>query len=299
MSELAKGKVKPKIKDWLSLIRPANSIMVGFAVIVGISVSSFASNPLLKVANTASLFGFLTGFSISAFSMVTNDVYDYEVDKVNQPTKPVASGRVSPRTAKYYSLVFLVVGLIASSLIGPLNLVIAAIFALVGWYYNYHGKKLGLGGNSLVALSLAIPYIFGSIGVANYSINLAYLLALTSFLAGLGREVLKGISDIAGDKVRNIRSVAISFGVQKAKYATAILFILAVVSSAFPVISGVLGRGLFEYLTLVLITDGIFCYLAVRTLQIKSELESRTLKGFALGGMLLGLLAYFVAGLAA
>ena len=299
MSALEQSKGKSSVRDWLFLIRLANSIMVGLAVIVGIAVSSPSGHQFSNLETSTSLLGFITGFAISAFSMVTNDVYDYEVDKVNQPTKSVASGRISLRAAKLYSIPFLVIGLASSSLLGPLNLGIAAIFAFIGWYYNYHGKKLGLGGNSLVALSLAIPYIFGSIALGNYSVNLAYLLALTSFLAGLGREVLKGISDIAGDKIRNIKSIAISYGVEKAKVVAAVLFILAVVSSSFPILAGVLGKGLLAYSVLVLITDGVFCYLAVETLRSKLESDSRRLKKIALGGMMLGLLAYLVAGLSA
>jgi geranylgeranylglycerol-phosphate geranylgeranyltransferase len=299
MSALEQSKGKPTIKDWISLIRPANSIMVGFAVIVGIAVSSPSGHQLQYLASTTSLFGFITGFAISAFSMITNDLYDYEVDRINQPTRAIASGRISLRAAKIYSLPFLAIGLISSSFLGVVNLGIAAIFALIGWYYNYYGKKLGLGGNSLVALSLAIPYIFGSVALRNYSVNLAYLLALTSFLAGMGREVLKGISDIAGDKIRKVKSVAISQGVQKAKYIVAFFFILAVISSGFPILVGVLGRGLLVYSILVFITDGIFGYLAVKTLQSKVESESLRLKNIALGGMMLGLLAYLLAGISA
>ena len=41
--------------------------------------------------------GFVTGFAICAFSMVVNDYYDIEVDRVNQPTRPLPSGQVSKR----------------------------------------------------------------------------------------------------------------------------------------------------------------------------------------------------------
>jgi geranylgeranylglycerol-phosphate geranylgeranyltransferase len=290
--------LKARISDWISLIRPANSVMVGFAVVVGIAVSSPPGSQIRDIVSIRSLFGFVTGFSISSFSMITNDLYDYEVDKINQPNRAVASGRISLGAVKIYSIPFLLVGLVASLFLSPANLAIAAVFALIGWYYNYHGKKLGIYGNALVALSLAIPYIFGSVAIGIYALNLAYLLAVTSFLAGMGREVLKGISDIQGDRIRNIRSVAISKGARAAKVAAASMFILAVISSSFPVLAGLLGSGLAVYLVLVIITDGVFCYLALKTLKIKVELESLRLKGIALAGMMLGLLTYLLAGLA-
>lgn len=299
MAEIEQSRSKSSLKDWILLIRPANSIMVGFAVIVGIAVASPSGHQVSNIFSFTSLFGFLTGFSISSFSMITNDVYDYEVDKINQPTRSVASGRIRLNDAMIYSIPFLIIGLGSSVLIGPTNLAVAGVFALIGWFYNYQGKRFGLGGNSLVALSLAIPYIFGSLALRNYSLNLAYLLALTSFLAGMGREVLKGISDIAGDKIRSIKSIAISHGVGKAKSTAAAFFLLAVGSSSFPILSGILGKGLLVYAVLVSLTDAVFCFLAARTLRIKSESESLRLKKIALGGMMLGLLAYLAAGLSA
>jgi geranylgeranylglycerol-phosphate geranylgeranyltransferase len=280
----------------LSMIRPANSIMVGFAVLVGIAITS---NSYRELFTPLALFGFLTGFLISAFSMVSNDIYDLDVDRVNQPSRPLPSGLVSVRTAWYLAFVFLILGLLSSFALGPANFAIAAVFALIGWFYNFHGKKLGLAGNSLVALSLAIPYIFGSIALGNYSVNLGYLLALTSFLAGLGREVLKGIADVEGDRLRKVKTVAISHGIRAARFTAASLFLLAVISSSFPIVFGLLGSALPIYLVLVAIPDAIFLYLSYRVMSLKDMHDSLRLKGIALGGMMFGLVAYLVSGLAA
>ena len=112
--------------------------MVGFAVIVGIAV---VSNDYKEIFTLTSLFGFLTGFLISSFSMISNDIYDIGVDRINQPTRPIVSGRVSLQSAKILSAAFIVSGLGASVILGPANLAIAGVFAFIGWYYNFHGKK--------------------------------------------------------------------------------------------------------------------------------------------------------------
>jgi geranylgeranylglycerol-phosphate geranylgeranyltransferase len=286
---------KSSASSLLSMIRPANSVLVGFAVVVGIAITS---NNYREIFSLTSLLGFLTGFFISSFSMVSNDIYDYEVDRVNQPDRPLPSGRIKANQAKNFSLVLLVLGLLAALGLGVANLAIAALFALIGWYYNFRGKKSGLFGNSLVAASLAIPYIFGSIALGNYSINLSYILAITSFLAGMGREVLKGISDIEGDKLRNVRTVASSHGIGIAKKVTALFFVLAVLSSVLPIIFGLLGKALPLYLALILLPDAIFLYLAYRVLVLKNPGETVRLKTFALGGMMLGLVVYLISGLA-
>ncbi|MHB8568264.1 MAG: UbiA family prenyltransferase [Nitrososphaerales archaeon] len=285
---------RASLRDYLSLIRPANSVMVGFAVIVGIAVSSHNYHEIITMT---ALLGFFTGFLISSFSMVSNDVYDVAVDKVNQPNRPLASGRIGIGSAKILSALFLILGLLVSLIIGPINFAIAALFAFVGWYYNYHGKKLGLPGNLLVAISLAIPYIFGSIAVGIYVLNLAYVLALTSLLAGLAREILKGIADVQGDRIKNVRTVAITYGTSAAKKISATTFLLAVGSSVLPVVFGLLGRALPIYLILVSIPDAIFLYLSFKILSMRSDSESLKLKSTALLGMMVGLLAYLISGI--
>lgn len=281
-------------KSLLSMIRPANSVMVGFAVIVGIAVTS---NNYHAIFTVTSLLGFLTGFFISAFSMVSNDVYDLEVDKINQPNRPLPSGIVSVKAARAFSLVLVSLGLLTSVGTGIFTLAIAFIFAVVGWIYNSRAKMLGLLGNSLVALSLAIPYIYGSVAISNYAINLGYLLALTSFLAGLGREVLKGVADVNGDRLRKVKTVAISHGTKAARMLAGGLFLVAVFSSALPVLFDLLGRALFVYLGLIAATDAIFIFLTYRVLSFRNESDALKLKTYALGGMMLGLVSYLISGL--
>jgi len=292
-NQLMKGS---EISSLFAMIRPANSVLVGFAVIVGIAVTSHSYH---QIFSFRALFGFLTGFFVSSFSMVSNDIYDVASDSVNQPRRPIPSGSVTVRQAQAFSIILLVLGLTASAALGVVTLSIAALFALIGWYYNYQGKKLGLFGNSLVALSLAIPYVFGSVSLGDYSINLAYILALTSFLAGMGREILKGIADVEGDQLRKVRTVAISSGTKTAARLASIFFILAVLTSVLPIVLNLLDGAFLVYTGLIIVVDVIFIYLAIEVLKIKEEKESLKLKTVALGGMMLGLVAYLISGLLA
>ncbi|HKT21535.1 MAG TPA: UbiA family prenyltransferase, partial [Nitrososphaerales archaeon] len=83
----------------LKLIRPVNCAMIGFAVLVGAFVSKPPAVNLVQLT-----LGFLTGFFICAYSMVANDAYDIEVDKVNRPERPIPSGKVSPGEASRLSI---------------------------------------------------------------------------------------------------------------------------------------------------------------------------------------------------
>jgi len=268
------------------LTRPVNSIMVGFAVIVGISVS--APNQLLSVP---ALLGFLTGFLISSYSMIVNDCYDLEVDRINSPDRPLASGRIHPRTAGVFAGIMLTLGLISSILIGLDTFIIASVFAAIAWIYNYQGKKQMLLGNMMVAASVAIPYIYGGATVGMIEDLLLWFLALTSFLAATGREIIKTIADVNGDAARQVKSIARVYGSRIAAYAGAFFFLGAVASTVIPILVGEVG---IVFTVLILIPDILFIYAAVRIIMDYSKLKALQIKKLALIGMIIGMLIFII-----
>jgi len=277
-----------KTIDLMLLTRPVNSIMVGFAVIVGISVS--APNQLLSVPT---LLGFLTGFLISSYSMVVNDWYDLEVDRINSPDRPLASGRIHPKTAAVFAGIMLTIGLISSILIGLDTFIIASVFAAIAWIYNYQVKKQMLLGNMMVAASVAIPYIYGGATVGMIEDLLLWFLALTSFLAATGREIIKTIADVNGDAARQVKSIARVYGSRIAAYAGAFFFLGAVASTVIPILVGEVG---IVFTVLILIPDILFIYAAVRIIMDYSKLKALQIKKIALIGMIIGMVIFIIGG---
>ncbi len=274
--------------DFMMLTRPVNSIMVGFAVLVGVAVT--APFELLSAHTTL---GFLTGFLISSYSMVVNDFYDLEVDRVNNPAKPLASGKVNLRSATAYAGILLILGIISSILISTNNFIIAAVFAFVSWIYNYWGKKKMLLGNMMVAASVAIPYIYGGAAVGRIESLLLWFLALTSFLAATGREVVKTISDVKGDEVRQVNSIARTYGSQAAAYVGASFFLGAVASTIFPIITGQVG---FIFSILIVIPNALFIYASVSIIRDDSKINVLKIKNLTLRGMIIGMLVFIGGG---
>ncbi|MCP8303878.1 MAG: UbiA family prenyltransferase [archaeon] len=277
------------LRGTIDLIRPINSIMVGFAVMVGISVASPSS-----VLSMPSLLGFLTGFFISSFSMVMNDYYDVEVDKVNRPDRPLPSGRVSPNSAIILASVLLIFGIASSILISFNNFIIASAFTFLAWLYNFWGKSKGLVGNLMVAASVAIPFIYGGMAVGCADNLLLLWLALTSFLAATGREVVKTICDMEGDKFRKVMSIARVYGPRSASIFGAVMFMVAIVSSWLPIITGIVG---VVYAIMIIIPDAIFVYASIKVLRSPSESNALHVKNVSLFGMLIGLIAFLIGGI--
>ena len=277
------------IRGYLEILRPANSIMVGFAVIVGILIGQ----PFLSFDYTVLVSGFLTGFLISSFAMVINDYYDAEVDRLNQPSRPLPSNRVTVRGVKILSILLLASGLLSSFSLGFVTLIIAIVFAFISWVYSFRVKKIGMLGNALVASSLAIPYIYGASAVLFPWDPLVWFLAVTSFLAGMGREIVKTISDVEGDRLRDIRSVALSLGPEKAALFGTIFFLGAIIISLGPIFLGLVG---LPYFALIPIPWIIFLYSSYSIMRYPSTEGAIRIKKFALVGMLFGLIAYLSEG---
>ena len=276
------------IKPAISLIRPVNSIMVGFAVIVGASVVSVEN-----FFNINMIFGFLTGFLISSFSMIVNDYYDIDVDRINSPNRPLVKGDISLINAKYLAIMFLFLGILSALYISLIHFAIASIFSFVSWYYNFKGKKYGLIGNFLVSLSISIPYIYGGL-IHNIYDPLIMVLAGITFLASTGREIIKTISDVEGDKLRKINSISIVYGVNYAAILGSLFFILAVIVSLIPIFMSLAGT---VYSVLIILPDSLFIYLAFTMLQTRDSKTAIKVKKIALLGMLLGLLCFIFGGI--
>tara|TARA_Y100000590_G_scaffold173580_1_gene198501 strand:- start:6153 stop:6950 length:798 start_codon:yes stop_codon:yes gene_type:complete len=257
--------------------------MIGLAVIVGIAIGS----PDMLFSRL-SVYGFLTGFSISSYSMIINDVYDIEIDKVNQPERPLAKQIISVNSALSLSLILLLIGLTCSLFISNYNLIITVIFSFLSWFYNIWGKKQGLIGNSIVASSMSIPFIFGGIITGNISL-LVWSISLIAFLSGMGREIIKTIADVEGDKTKGIRSVSIQFGSRNAMIIACGFILVSIIISFIPIYFNLIQ---IYYIPLLILTDLILLYSVLMLSRNYSKSESLKIKKFILYAMLFGLITF-------
>jgi geranylgeranylglycerol-phosphate geranylgeranyltransferase len=225
--------------------------------------------------------------------MVVNDWYDLEVDRINSPDRPLASGRIHLRTAAAFAGILLILGLISSILIGLDTFIIASVFAAIAWAYNYRGKKYMLLGNMMVAASVAIPYIYGGATVGMMGDILLWFLALTSFLAATGREIVKTISDVKGDAARQVKSIAIVYGPRIAAYVGAFFFLGSVGSTVIPILMGEVG---IIFAILILIPDILFIYASLIIVRDYSKLKALQIKKLALIGMIIGMVIFIIGG---
>jgi geranylgeranylglycerol-phosphate geranylgeranyltransferase len=286
-----------RVRHYVRIVRPKNSIMIGIAVIIGMILT----DPK-QIFSIKTVYGFLTGFFISCYSMIVNDIYDIEVDKINNMDRPLAKGEITVKNAWVYGIFLLFIGLALAYFTSFLNFIIAILFAFISWLYNFSLKKHGIIGNMTVAVSTIVPYLYGNIILSfnNTFSNLSNPIllsptvcwfSLVSFFAVTGREVIKTISDIEGDKIRGVRSIAICWGKDMAAKIGAIFFILAVICTLGPYVFREMGT---IYLLAVLFPDLLFIYLSYSILKDSSGENALRVKKMALNGMLIGFFSFAI-----
>jgi len=248
------------------LLRPGNSVMSGVAVAAGALVG--AGLPLLSSGGLWAVgAAMLVAFLYTGAGNALNDYYDRFTDRVNHPGRPIPSRRISPEGARRFSVALFAAGMLLALFIGHprlnwLTLGIAALNSLLLAAYEMELKARGLLGNLTVSWLTASLFVFGGAAAAPFPGPEPFpapvlVLALLAFLASMGREIIKGIEDMAGDTDR--RTLPRLVGPLIAGRTAAAWILLAVALSPLPVFP--LGAFRAEwYFPAVLAADAMFIY---------------------------------------
>jgi geranylgeranylglycerol-phosphate geranylgeranyltransferase len=273
-----------KISGLFKLIRPVNCIVMGFAILVGAVLTDFAHLQLQNI-----LYGGLTSFTLTAAAMAVNDYYDYDIDKVNEPSRPIPSGAVSLKEALAVTAILTAVGFVFAYIVSLWCL----LFAIIAWAimltYSTVGKRSGLAGNLLVSACVAAPFLYGSLVAVNALRANVLLFASMAFLSNTGREIAKGIVDIEGDGLHNIKTLAVRFGGRRAALAASGFFIFAVCLSAIPLFLHIVSMWFIPF---VLVTDVGLVWCSASLIHNPSRENARKIKKIVLFLFIFGLLSF-------
>jgi len=235
------------------------------------------------------LYGAVTAFTLTGAAMAINDYYDLDIDKINEPNRPIPGGEVSMKAALLVTAVLTAVGFVFAYAVSLFCL----IFAIAAWAimvaYSTFGKRSGFAGNLLVSACIAAPFLYGSLIAVNLVEVNILLFASMAFLSNTGREVAKGIVDFQGDDAHKIKTVAVVFGEKKAAFAAAALFIFAVSLSPLPLVFNLVS---FWFVPFVLVTDIGLIWCSASLIKNSSRANARQIKKIILFLFIFGLLAF-------
>jgi len=280
-----------KLGGYVHLMRPINCLMMGFAVIVGAMIVNpqFSSVPWLNL-----FYGFVTGFVLTAASMAMNDYYDREIDAINEPNRPIPSGLIKPKEALAFAFILTVIGFITAYLTNLFCFFIAIIAWIIFMTYTTVGKRSGLPGNFLVSTCVSIPFIYGSYVVAGAIEPNVLIFASMVFLSITGREITKGIVDVKGDKVKNVKTLAVRYGEEAAAVVAVLFYISAVLLSPIPWFLSLVS---LWFIPLVAVTDFGLIASSFMLFKNHSRENARKVKNMVLLWSIFGLLAFVIGAL--
>ncbi|AMQ18513.1 geranylgeranylglycerol-phosphate geranylgeranyltransferase [Thermococcus peptonophilus] len=244
-----------ELRAFIEITRPHNCALAGIVGVLG-SVVAAGGVPGLKTA----LLVFLVVFLGCAGGNTINDYFDYEIDKINRPERPLPRGAISRETAFWYSIALFAVGIVLAWFINIWDFLLAIVAYVIMFLYAWKLKPLPFIGNIAVASLTGATPLYGAIAVGE--IGLAGTLALCAFLVNVAREVIKDIEDMEGDMAKGARTLPILIGRKRAAYVGALFAILTVVASFLPVKAGI-GLG---YLSMLPV-DVIILYSALLILK--------------------------------
>ncbi|MCJ2034269.1 chlorophyll synthase ChlG [Methylobacterium sp. J-068] len=159
----------------------------------------------------------LAGPLVCATSQAVNDWYDRHVDAINEPHRPIPSGRMPGRWGLYVAAGWTVLSLLVAAALGPWILG-AALFGLVlAWIYSappLRLKRNGWWGNSAVALCYeGLPWFTGAaVMAASVPDSRVLLVALLYSIGAHGIMTLNDFKSVEGDRRMGIRSLPVQLG---------------------------------------------------------------------------------------
>ncbi len=163
----------------------------------------------------------LAGPMICAMSQAANDWYDRHVDAINEPNRPIPSGRIPGRWGFYIALAWTALSLLVATLLGPWALAAGTLGIVLAWAYSappIRLKRNGWWGNTVVALSYeGLPWFTGAAIMAAGLPDPRILLVAGLYSIGAhGIMTLNDFKSVDGDRLTGIGSLPVRLGTGRA-----------------------------------------------------------------------------------
>ena len=173
----------------------------------------------------------LAGPLVTGMSQAANDWYDRHVDAINEPDRPVPSGRMPGRSALYLALLWTALSLLVAWSIGPAVLGAALLGVVLAWAYSappLRLKKNGWLGNAACGFAYeGLPWFTGAAVMLGGMPSVPII--LLAFLYSFGAHGIMTLNDFKseeGDAAIGIRSLPVLLGTDNAARLACIMMAL-------------------------------------------------------------------------
>jgi chlorophyll synthase len=208
----------PAPRDILELLKPLTWFPPIWAFICGVVSSGVALSerwPFVIAGMT------LMGPFACGTSQAVNDWFDRHVDAINEPTRPIPSGRIGGQWGLRIAIAGTVLTLLLAATLGNWVLAASCLAMACAWAYSappFRFKTSGVIGPAVVALTYEGLTWFTGAAVMMAALppaQVLIILALYSFGAH-GIMTLNDFKAVEGDRATGLRSLPVVLGVDRA-----------------------------------------------------------------------------------
>ena len=211
-------RVWPEPRAALTLIKPITWFPPMWAYLCGAVSSGGAFGEAWGLVLLGVL---LAGPIVCGMSQAANDWCDRHVDAINEPDRPIPSGRIPGRWGLWIALAMSALSLVVGWQLGPWGFAATVVGVLAAWAYSAEPvrlKRSGWWGPGLVGLSYeSLPWFTGaavlSAGAPRWEV------VVVALLYGLGAHGIMTLNDfkaLEGDRQTGVNSLPVVLGPERA-----------------------------------------------------------------------------------
>jgi 4-hydroxybenzoate polyprenyltransferase len=212
---------------------------------------------------------------LNAGNPALNQIYDFDIDRVNKPKRPLPSGRLTVSQVWWFTNITYALALVLAWLVAPRGrhecFWLVAVAVVCTYLYSvppFRTKRLGIWANVTIAIPRGVllkvagwSAVKTVMGVEPWYIGMVFGLFL------LGASTTKDFADMEGDRLGGCRTLPIVYGVKRAAWMISpsfvLPFLLINVGTAFGILTG--HALLLHALGFVMTMYGLYvCYLMLK-----------------------------------
>ena len=204
----------PSLISLLELIKPVTWFPPMWAFLCGVvSVGALNNNNIILILSGLLLAGPL----VCGMSQAVNDWCDRHVDAINQPERPIPSGRVSARWGFFTGIIMSFISILFAYYLGSLIFFATIIGVLAAWLYSLEPirlKRSAIFGPGVVAICYeGLPWFTGAAIFTISLPNKEVLIVLSLYALGAhGIMTMNDFKATKGDKLLGINSLPVILG---------------------------------------------------------------------------------------
>ena len=266
-----------RARVWIEFSRPFTLVAPALGFASGAVTAAGAAPPEPPGASLVihPLVGLTMAAVLNAASNGLNQIYDLEIDRINKPSRPLPSGRISHREAWAFTLATYAIALGLAWMVAPGGrhecfwiVLVATAITVIYSVPPFRTKRLGIWANVTIAIPRGVLLkVAGWSAVKTIAGVEPWFIGSIFGLFLLGASTTKDFADMEGDARGGCRTLPIVYGVRRAAWMISPSFIVPFLMISVGASAGILTGDfvLLQALSIVMTGYGAYvCYLMLR-----------------------------------